>query len=119
LREAIISARVHFVLGLLTARRTEMDEILWEKATEVYGRLEAEMLKSFLEAEGVPVELFQEGAGQFAYASNVGALGLVQVFVPKAKLAEARQLIEAFQNPEDEIAEDGSMLEPPDDETQQ
>ena len=79
-----------------------MDEIHWEKATEVNGRLEAEMLKSFLEAEGVPVELFQEGAGQ-AFAVNIGALGVVQVFVPKDKLAEAMPLIEAFENPENEV----------------
>ena len=79
-----------------------MDEIRWEKATEVNGRLEAEMLKSFLEAEGVPVELFQEGAGQ-AFAVNVGALGVVQVFVPKDKLAEALPLIEVFEKPETEV----------------
>ena len=58
-----------------------MDTIQWEKATEVHGRLEAEMLKSFLEAEGVPVELFQEGAGMSAFPTSVGALGLVEVFV--------------------------------------
>jgi hypothetical protein len=93
-----------------------MDEIQWEKATEVYGRIEAEMLKSFLEAEGVPVELFQEGAGQFAYASSVGALGLVQVFVPKVKFAEAQELIAAFQNPENADADDESTPESLDDE---
>jgi len=92
-----------------------MDEIKWEKATEVNGRLEAEMLKSFLEAEGVPVELFQEGAGQSVYAMNVGALGVVEVFVPKEKLQDARELIEAFQNPENEVQSDEDLLEPPDD----
>jgi hypothetical protein len=91
-----------------------MDEVRWEKATEVYGRLEAEMLKSFLEAEGVPVELFQEGAGS-AFAVNVGSLGLVQVFVPKEKLQDALELIEAFQNPENEVSADDDLLEPPDD----
>lgn len=91
-----------------------MDDIRWEKATEVNGRLEAEMLKSFLEAEGVPVELFQEGAGQ-AFAVNVGALGLVQVFVPKERLDEALTLIDAFQNPENEVSGDEDFLELPDD----
>lgn len=75
-----------------------MNNAQWEKAAEVNGRLEAEMLKSFLEAEGVPVELFQEGVGQSAFALNVGALGVVEVFVPKEKLTEARELIEAFEN---------------------
>lgn len=90
-----------------------MDDMKWEKATEVYGRLEAELLKSFLEAEGVPVELFQEGAGQSVYAVNVGALGLVEVFVPKARLAEALELIAAFQAPSEEQAGDELSDEPP------
>jgi len=89
-----------------------MDEVRWEKATEVYGRLEAEMLKSFLEAEGVPVELFQEGASS-AFAVNVGSLGLVQVFVPKERLDDALMLIDSFQNPENEVLSDDDLLEPP------
>ena len=84
-----------------------MENAQWEKATEVNGRLEAEMLKSFLEAEGISVELFQEGVGQSAFALNVGALGVVEVFVPKEKLAEARELIQAFEN--------SSEIEPGDD----
>ena len=32
----------------------------WEVLTEVQGRLEAEFLKSYLEAQGIEVELFQE-----------------------------------------------------------
>ena len=91
-----------------------MEDIQWEKATEVFGRLEAEMLKSFLEAEGVPVELFQEGAGQSAFALNIGALGLVEVFVPKEKLAEAQELIEAFQNADQEEGSDDLSSETPD-----
>ena len=90
-----------------------MDDMKWEKATEVYGRLEAELLKSFLEAEGVPVELFQEGAGQSVYAVNVGALGLVEVFVPKERLAEALELIAAFQAPQEEQPGDELSDEPP------
>ena len=74
-----------------------MDELKWEKLTEVYGRLEAEALKSFLEAEGVSVELFQESIGQLI-PTNLDAFGLVQIFVPKEKLAEASELLEAYQN---------------------
>jgi putative signal transducing protein len=93
-----------------------MDEIQWAQATEVYGRMQAEMLKSFLEAEGVPVELFQEGAGMSAFPTSVGALALVEVFVPKDKLAEAQELIAAFQRPENEVIDDESALESPGDE---
>jgi hypothetical protein len=84
------------------------DEMKWELLDEVQGRLEAEALKSFFEAEGVPVQLIQEGAGEFGFAMTVGPLGLVQVFVPKEKIAEARALRDAFNegdtNPE--IADD-------------
>lgn len=74
-----------------------MSELTWELLDEINGRLEAEMLKSFLEAEGVPVQLIQEGAGHTVYPLNIGALSVVQVFVPKDRLADAQSLLEEFQ----------------------
>lgn len=79
-----------------------MDEMKWEKLTEVYGRLEADVIKSFLEAEGVPVELFQESVGQHIYPTTIDGLGRVQLFVPKEKGKEARELLEAYQNSTDD-----------------
>ena len=38
---------------------TKMDEMMYEKLTEVQGRLEAELIESFLEANGVDAELIQ------------------------------------------------------------
>ena len=70
----------------------------WEKLTEIYGRLEADMTKSYLEAEGVPVELFQEAVGQHAFPTTINGLGRVQLFVPKEKVEEARKLLENFDN---------------------
>ena len=75
-----------------------MSEMKWEKLADVYGRIEADVIKSFLEAEGVPVELFQESIGQNAYPTTIDILGRVQIFVPKEKFEEARQLFEAYQN---------------------
>jgi hypothetical protein len=75
-----------------------MDELKWEKLTDVYGRLEADVIKSYLEAEGVPVELFQESVGQSAFPTTIDGLGRVQLFVPKEKAKEARELFEAYQN---------------------
>lgn len=74
-----------------------MDEMKWEKLAEVYGRLEAEVLKSYLEAAEVPVELFQEAIGQLI-PTNLDEFGRVQVFVPKEKLEEARKLYDDYQN---------------------
>lgn len=74
-----------------------MDEMKWEKLADVYGRLEADMIKSYLEAEGVEVELFQEAIGQLI-PTNLDEFGRVQLFVPKEKLEEARKLFEEYQN---------------------
>jgi len=78
-----------------------MDEMKWEKLTDVYGRIEADVLKSYLEAEGVPVELFQEAVGQHVFPTTIDGLGHVQIFVPKEKLEEAKTLLETFRNSSD------------------
>lgn len=75
-----------------------MDEMKWERLADIYGRLEAEGIKSFLEAEGIQVELIQEAIGQLI-PTNYDAFGLVQIFVPKEQLEEARTLLEAYDTP--------------------
>jgi len=74
-----------------------MNEMQWKKLADVYGRLEAEAVKSFLEAEGIQVELIQEAIGQLI-PTNYDILGRVQVFVPKEQFDEAEKLFEAYQN---------------------
>jgi Putative prokaryotic signal transducing protein len=78
-----------------------MDELTWELLTETNGRLEADLLKSYLEAYEIPVELFQESVGQHIYPVTMDGLGRVQVFVPKEKSVQARTLLEEFQKPSD------------------
>ena len=75
-----------------------MDELTWEILTEVQGRLEAEFIKSYLEAHGIEVELFQESIGHHIYPVTIDGLGRVQIFVPKDQGAEARQLLEEYNN---------------------
>ena len=74
-----------------------MSNMKWEKLANVYGRMEADLVKSYLEAAGIPVELFQEAIGQLI-PTNLDQFGLVQLFVPKEKLDEARELFEEYQN---------------------
>ena len=74
-----------------------MDNLKWELLAEVFGRLDAEAIKSLLEAEGIPVELFQEAVGHHIYPVTVDGLGKVQIFVPKAKIAEAREWLSHYQ----------------------
>jgi hypothetical protein len=74
-----------------------MEEMKWDKLAEVYGRLEAEAVKSFLEAEGIQVELIQEAIGQLI-PTNYDAFGRVQIFVPKEQFEEAEKLYDSYQN---------------------
>lgn len=73
-----------------------MDELKWAKLTEIYGRMDADLIESYLEAHGIDVELFQEAVGHQIYPTTVDGLGRVQVFVAKENLAEARKLMERF-----------------------
>lgn len=73
-----------------------MDTMKWEKLTEVQGRLEAELIESFLEANDVDVELIQESVGHSAFPVMVDGLGRVQLYVAKKKLREARELLKEF-----------------------
>lgn len=73
-----------------------MNELKWELLTEISGRFEAEMLKSYLEAEGIEVQLFQEGAGQDLYPVTFGPLAMVQVFVPNDKINDARSILDSY-----------------------
>jgi hypothetical protein len=66
-----------------------MDELKYELLAEVYGRMEAELIKSYLEAHEIDVELFQESIGQNIYPTTIDALGNVQIFVRKDKMEEA------------------------------
>jgi hypothetical protein len=75
-----------------------MNDMKWEILTEVQGRLEAEFLKSYLEAQGIEVELFQESIGHHIYPVTIDGLGRVQLFVPKEQAAEARQLLDEYNN---------------------
>jgi len=73
-----------------------MNGLKWEKLTETYGRLEADIIKSYLEAEGVQVELFQEAIGHHIYPVTIDGLGRVQVFVSKEQMVLARELVAKF-----------------------
>jgi Putative prokaryotic signal transducing protein len=73
-----------------------MDELKYELLTEVNGRMQADLLKSYLEAEGIKVELFQEAIGHHIYPVMIDGLARVQIFVPKAQAAEAHKLLDEY-----------------------
>jgi hypothetical protein len=84
-----------------------MDEMKYAKLTEVLGRWKAEIVESFLEAEGIDVELIQDSLSHSFYTH---AFAPVQIFVPKEKIEQARELVkgleDVLQKEEDEEGED-------------
>ena len=75
-----------------------MDELTWQILTETNGRMEAEIVKSYLEAEGIQVELFQEAVGHHIYPVTIDGLGRVQLFVPKAQFEDANEIFTEYTN---------------------
>jgi hypothetical protein len=73
-----------------------MNEMKWELLTEVQGRLEADLLKSYFAAYGIDVELFQEAVGHHIYPVTVDGLGRVQLFVSKEQARAAQKLLDEY-----------------------
>ena len=63
------------------------------------GRLDAESIKGFLEAQGIPALLDINALGQI-YGLTVGDLGEVGVMVPEQNQEHARELLTAVENGE-------------------
>jgi hypothetical protein len=82
-----------------------MEELTYDFLTEIQGRWQADLLKSYFEACGIDVELFQESLGQHIYPTTLDILGNVQIYVPKTQLTAARKLLEEYFNPPPEAEE--------------
>lgn len=67
-----------------------MGEMKYTKLTEVLGRWRAEIVESFLESEGIDVELIQDSLSHSTYISP---FSLVEIFVVKEHLERARELV--------------------------
>ncbi|MBI5291702.1 MAG: DUF2007 domain-containing protein [Chloroflexi bacterium] len=59
----------------------------------VSGQVEANIIKSMLEAAGIPVMVVQEGAGR-AYGLTVGPMGKADILVPEQYAEAARKLLD-------------------------
>jgi len=70
-----------------------MDDLKYEKIGVANNRAEAEVIESFLEAEGIDVELIEESISRTAYAL---ATARVEIFVPKEKSKQALVLLDQF-----------------------
>lgn len=70
-----------------------MDEMKYEKVGEANSRAEAEIIESFLEAEGIDVELVEESVSHAYYSMPFAR---VEIFVPKEKVKKALKLLTPF-----------------------
>jgi hypothetical protein len=81
------------------------------------GLLEADMLKAFLESQGIDVYLSQESVGR-TLGLSAGTLGRVDVMVPERQADEAKSLLTEMEDgeftdyeyPEDTEGSDSSEL---------
>jgi hypothetical protein len=76
-----------------------------EYLTEVYDRIEAEIIKSALEAEGIPAILSQEAAGSL-YPVAFGELARIEIFVPQSHLESARAWLAGYEQGRENTNED-------------
>ena len=81
-----------------------MDDMKFTQLMEVLGRWKAEIIESYLKAEGIDVVLIEDSISQSTYANPFAP---VQVFVPKEGLAQARELMENFDDAEDSMEDEG------------
>lgn len=61
----------------------------------VSGRAQAEMLKSYLNAQGVSCEVSQEALG-LVEGLTIGSLGSADLLVPSQQAKQARNLLKEF-----------------------
>ena len=82
-----------------------MDEMKYQKIGEANSRSEAEVIESFLQAEGIDVELVEESISRTAYAFP---LVRVEIYVPKAQAKQALKLVKPFDDiqPEEDDEEE-------------
>lgn len=69
------------------------EAIRWEVVANAPGLAPAAIIGGRLEAEGIPVRTWQEGAGQ-AIGLTVGILGTAYVAVPEAYAGRARDILD-------------------------
>ncbi len=88
----------------------------WVVVGEVAGTIQAEILRGLLQAQGISVQLGQEGAGR-AYGLELGPLGTVRILVPPEEQAEAEIILEDYTagryDPGDDVSADQPSGEDP------
>jgi hypothetical protein len=71
-----------------------MDEMLYTKLTEVMGRATADVLEAYLKSEEIDVVLVEEAVH---HVTHTFSFAPVQIYVPRASLQRARELLKKFE----------------------
>ena len=71
-----------------------MDQTQYALLTEVLGRWKADILESLLRSEEIDVVLIQDSV---AGSTQQTSFTLVKVYVPRASLKRARELLKSFE----------------------
>ena len=79
-----------------------MDEMQYAMLTEVIGRWKADIIESFLRSEEIDVVLLPESV---AASTQQTSFAPVKVYVPKASLKRARDLLKEFNEAQDDKGE--------------
>ena len=79
-----------------------MDEMQYAILTEVLGRWKAEILESYLRSEEIDVVLIQESVSASTQQTSFTP---VKIYVPKASMTRARNLLKKFNEPLDDKGE--------------
>ena len=73
-----------------------MSNDTWISIYTVQGELQAEVVRGLLEAQGIPVNLSQEGIAR-TYGLGVGPLSEVDIMVPESYKKTAENVIKRYQ----------------------
>ena len=91
-----------------------MSKQSWKSVISVQGEFQAEVMRGLLEAQGIPVELSQEGVAR-VYGFGIGPLAEVEILVPDNYMQAAKAVVESYQTGEfeelgDQLEDEGENL---------
>ncbi len=79
---------------MLNQKPETKEPVEWVQLSEAYASLEAEVVAGLLRAEGVPVWIWQQGAGR-ALGLTVGPMGNAHIMVPAEYVEIAHSILAA------------------------
>jgi hypothetical protein len=79
-----------------------MSEMLYALLTEVTGRWKADIIENYLKSEEIDVVLVQEA---ISHVTHITAFAPVKIYVPRANIPRARNLLKIFNEDQDQSKE--------------